>query len=134
MKTLKLTLTMLLLSVAWSYAQYIPMIMVEKIKDEQVPAVVLQTFENEFDCIKADINGGAWYSHFEHTNATPGDQGKPGTSRAIPLHYSYKGKKDGKKVEIKFTPEGKLVHVKGLKAKSSIKPPLIEEGGFFKLN
>lgn len=114
MKMLKTSLAMLLLSVAWSYAQTIPMNMVEKIKDEQVPAAVLQTFDDEFGSIKADIKGGAWYSHFEHTTATPTDQGKPGTSRAIPLHYSYKGKKDGKKVEIKFTPEGKLVHTKGL--------------------
>lgn len=118
MKTLKLTLTILLLSIAWSYAQ-IPMNMVEKIKDEQVPAAVLKTFENEFASQKGDIKGGAWYAHFEHTTATSADQGKSGTSRAIPLHYSYKGKKGNEKVEIKFTPEGKLLHVKGLEDKSS---------------
>lgn len=114
MKALKLTAIMLFLSVTWTYAQNIPMNMVEKIKDEQVPAAVLKTFESEFGSIKADIKDGAWYSHFQHTTATPPDQGKPGTSKAIPIHYSYKGKKDSKNVEIKFTPEGKLVHTKGL--------------------
>lgn len=112
MKTLKLTLTMLLLSIAWSYAQ-IPMNMVEKIKDEQVPAAVLKTFEKEFANQKSDIKVGAWYAHFEHTSDGPGK------SRAIPLHYSYRGKKGNDKVEIKFTPEGKLVHAKGLEDKSS---------------
>lgn len=105
---------MLFLSTVWSFAQTIPMNMVEKIKDEQVPVAVLKYFESEFAMTKTDIKSGAWYAHFEHTTATPGDQGKPGTSRAIPLHYSYKGKKDGKNVEIKFTPEGKWVSSKGL--------------------
>lgn len=117
MKTLKLTLLVLLTSAAWSYAQTIPMNMVEKIKDEQVPVAVVKTFESEFGTIKTTIQGGAWYSHFEHTTATPASQGTSGTSRAIPIHYSYKGEKDGKKVEIKFTPEGKLVQTKGLESK-----------------
>ena len=70
--------------------------MVEKIKDEQVPVAVLKSFEDEFASVKTEIKSGAWYAHFEHTTATPGDQGKPGTSRAIPLHYSYKEKKTAK--------------------------------------
>lgn len=114
MKTLKFTLSFLLLSAVWTFAQTIPMNMVEKIRDEQVPVSVLKTFENEFASAKADIKGGVWYAHFEHTTAIPSDQGKPGTSRAIPLHYSYRGKKEGKNVEIKFTPEGKWVSSKGL--------------------
>lgn len=117
MKTLKLTAVMLLLSAVWSYAQTTPMTMFEKIKDEQVPAAVLQTFEQEFGSTKMQIKGGAWFSHFQHTTAAPADQGTPGTSRAIPLYYSYQGKKNGKKVEIKFTPEGKLVSSKGLEHK-----------------
>lgn len=119
MKTLKLTFTMLLISVVWSYAQTIPMTMFEKIKDEQVPAAVLKTFETEFGQIKDDIQKGAWYAHFEHTVNKPADQGTAGTSRAIPLHYSYIGKMDGKKVEIKFTPKGKLASTKGLEEKTS---------------
>lgn len=111
MKTFKLTLTLLLLSAAWSYAQ-IPMTMVEKIKDEQVPAAVLKTFESDFGTVKSDIKGGAWYAHFEHTSdATTAN---PDRSKAIPLHYSYKGKKGDNKVEIEFTPEGKLIRAKGM--------------------
>ena len=91
--------------------------MVEKIRDEQVPVAVLKTFESEFGSLKNDIKGGAWYAHFEHTaDATPAN---PGRSKAIPLHYSYKGKKNNNRVEIKFTPEGKLVHTKGLENSSS---------------
>lgn len=118
MKTLKFTLSFLLLSAIWTFAQTIPMNMVEKIKDEQVPVAVLRTFDSEFAYAKADFKRGAWYAHFEHTTATTGDQGKPGTSRAIPLHYSYKGKNDGKNAEIKFTPEGKWVSSKGLRDKA----------------
>ncbi len=88
-----------------------------KNQDEQVPVAVVKTFESEFGAIKTSIQHGAWYSHFGHTTATPASQGTSGTSRAIPIHYSYKGEKDGKKVEIKFTPEGKLVYAKGLEDK-----------------
>lgn len=85
--------------------------MVEKIRDEQVPVAVLKKFESEFGPLKNDIKGGAWYAHFEHTaDATPAN---PGRSKAIPLHYSYKGKLGEKKVAFEFTPEGKLVHAKG---------------------
>ncbi len=104
----------MLLGAAWSYAQT-PMNMKEKIKDEQVPAAVMKTFESDFSAEKNDIKEGSWYSHFEHTSdATPTD---PTRSKAIPIHYSYIGKKDGKNVEIKFTPDGKFVSSKGLKAK-----------------
>lgn len=118
MKTLRFTFSFLFLSAVWTFGQTIPMNMVEKIKVEQVPVAVLKTFENEFASAKADIKGGVWYAHFEHTTAVPGDQGKPGTSRAIPLHYSYRGKKVGKNAEIKFTPEGKWVSSKGLREKA----------------
>ncbi|WP_339790144.1 hypothetical protein [uncultured Imperialibacter sp.] len=119
MKTFKLTIAMLLISAVWSYAQTIPMTMFEKIENNQVPAAVLKTFETEFGQVKNDIQKGAWYAHFEHTVDKPADQGTAGTSRAIPLHYSYIGKMDGRKVEIKFTPEGKLATTKGLEEKTS---------------
>ena len=119
MKTLKLTAVMLLLSAVWSYAQTIHMTMFEKIKDDQVPAAVLQTFESNFGQIKKNIKNGAWYAHFEHTSAskdTPSYSSYDDSNRpmAIPLHYSFLGKMEGKKIEIKFTPQGKLAVTKGL--------------------
>ncbi|HNP94024.1 MAG TPA: hypothetical protein PKJ63_00300 [Cyclobacteriaceae bacterium] len=123
MKTLKLTAALLLISVVCSYAQNIPMNMFEQIQDEQVPAAVLKTFEEEFGQVKDDIKKGVWYAHFEHTSATTGEQSygsyvEPSKPMALPLHYTYQGKKAGKKVEIKFTPDGKLVYAKGLDQKS----------------
>lgn len=111
MKTLKMTFAMLLVTVSWVFAQ-IPMTMNEKIKDEQVPAAVLKTFESEFGAVKSEIKNGAWYAHFEHTSDATATN--PERSKAIPLHYSYKGKKGSDKVEIQFTPEGKLEHAKGM--------------------
>ena len=113
MKTLKLTVIMLLTSAVWSNAQD-AMTMFEKIRDEQVPVKVLKTIESDFAQIKKEIKNGEWYAHFRHTIDTHANQGTAGTSKAIPLHYSYIGKMDGKKVEIKFTPEGKLATTKGI--------------------
>ncbi len=119
MKTLKLTLSFLLLSTVGLFAQNIPMTMFEEIKGEQVPATVLKTFETEFGQIKNNIKKGVWYAHFEHTPAASTSQSygtyvESTKSMAVPLHYSYKGKLDGKNVEIKFTPQGNLAYTKGL--------------------
>ena len=113
MKTLKLTVFILLLGIVGAYAQD-SMTMFEKIRDEQVPVAVLKTFEADFSQIRNEIKNGEWYAHFRHTIDTHANQGTAGTSKAIPLHYSYIGKMDGKKVEIKFTPEGKLATTKGI--------------------
>lgn len=113
LKSLKLTVFILLLSVVGAYAQD-SMTMFEKIRDEQVPAAVLKTFESDFGQIRNEIKNGEWYAHFQHTVVKHADQMTPGTSKAIPLHYSYIGKIGKEKVEIKFTPGGKLANTKGI--------------------
>ncbi len=113
MKKLRFLLYILILGTA-SYVNaqnQIPMIMFEKIEDEKVPVAVLQTIQSEYPDYKEVIKNGAWYSHFGHTvDMTSKDQ----NPRAIPWHYSYRGKLEKKNVEIRFTPDGKLVKAKGV--------------------
>lgn len=115
MKTVRNLLMVLAMGAAWSTFAQIPMNMNEKIREEQVPVAVLKTLQADFSTIKNEITNGNWYAHFEHTaNASLANSAG---SRAIPLHYSFKGKVDGNKVELKFTPEGKLVTAKGVDLK-----------------
>ncbi len=113
MKKLKFALGILFLSAA-SYAgaqNQIPMIMFEKIDDEQVPVAVIQTLESEYPDYKDVIKNGVWYSHFGHTVDRSGDVQKP---TYTPWHYTYRGKLEKKNVEMRFTPDGKMVRAKGM--------------------
>jgi hypothetical protein len=77
----------------------------EKIKEDEVPVAVRKAFENDFGKIPED---GTWTVNF-----TVLQEG--GKSLAKPVSYTFRKGNKGDKIEVRYSPEGKLDTVKGLK-------------------
>ena len=78
----------------------------KKIKKDEVPAVVQTSLQNDFDLASPD---GTWTLQYSESSA---GAGKPAILK--PVCYTFYQKNDGNKVEIQFSPEGKLEHAKGI--------------------
>ena len=77
----------------------------ERIKEEEVPVAVRIAFENDFGKIPED---GFWIVHFNVTN-------EGGKTTAKPISYTFRKGNKGDKIEVRYSPEGKLDTVRGLK-------------------
>ena len=82
-----------------------PVKKVEKIKEEEVPVAVRKAFEEDFGKIPED---GTWTVNF--TVVSEG-----GKSMAKPLSYTFRKGNKADKIEVRYSPEGKLDTVHGLK-------------------
>jgi len=78
----------------------------KKLKQDEVPAVVQTSLQNDFDLASAD---GTWSLLYSESNA---GADKPAILK--PVAYTFYKKKDGNKIEIQFSPTGKLEHTKGI--------------------
>lgn len=76
----------------------------ERIKEEEVPVAVRIAFENDFGKIPED---GFWIVHFNVTN-------EGGKTTAKPISYTFRKGNKGDKIEVRYSPEGKLESSKGL--------------------
>lgn len=75
-----------------------------RVPEEQIPVAIRNAFQEEFDL---ENQKGAWYIYFEQKNVNS-------RKVATPLAYIYRGKKDGKRVEIKYDPAGTVTSMKGI--------------------
>lgn len=76
----------------------------EKIKDDQVPAAILEAFHHDFGKIP---DGGYWTANIEVA--------QDGVRSVVkPLSYTFHKKNNGEKIEVRYLPEGKLEFSKGL--------------------
>lgn len=82
-----------------------PVKKVEKIKEEEVPIAVRQAFINDFGSIPGQ---GNWSVNF--TVIHNGEK-----AIAQPTSYTFRKGSKSEKVEVRYSPEGKLVAAKGLK-------------------
>jgi hypothetical protein len=113
MKKILVSLALIICSVASVLAQ------VEKtvvVKEDEVPVAVRIAFKKDFNLVSET---GNW----KLTYAMSSQDGK---NIATPLVYSYAKKEDGKKIAIKYTPEGKLTSFKGVD--KAIENTLASEG------
>jgi hypothetical protein len=78
----------------------------KKVKQDEVPALVQTSLQNDFDIASED---GTWSLEYSESSA---GVGKPAILK--PVAYTFRQKKDGNKVEIRFSPTGKLEHTKGI--------------------
>lgn len=82
-----------------------PVKKVEKIKQEEVPVIIRQAFINDFGSIPGE---GTWSVNF--TVIHDGEK-----TVAQPTAYTFKKGSKSERVEVRYSPEGKLVAAKGLK-------------------
>lgn len=82
----------------------------KKVKQDEVPALVQTSLQNDFDLASED---GTWTLHYSESSA---GVGKPAVFK--PVSYTFHQKKDGNKVEIRFSPTGHLEHAKGIEKPS----------------
>lgn len=78
----------------------------KKVKKDEVPALVQTSLQNDFDLASAD---GTWSLRYSELNAGVGK-----SAILKPVAYTFHQKKDGNKIEIQFSPTGKLEHTKGI--------------------
>ncbi|MBX2942631.1 MAG: hypothetical protein KF860_09815 [Cyclobacteriaceae bacterium] len=79
---------------------------IKKVKQDEVPAIVQFSLHNEFDLAP---EAGTWsLQYLKSSNRV----GQPALLK--PLAYTFHQKKDGNKIEIRFSPEGALEHSKGI--------------------
>jgi hypothetical protein len=81
-----------------------PVKRVERINEDEVPVAVRKAFENDFGKIPED---GIWTVNF-----TVVQEG--GKSTAKPFSYTFRKGNKGDKIEIRYSPEGKLDTARGL--------------------
>ena len=101
----KLVLTILMISSLNILLISQPVKKVERIKEEEVPVAVRVAFENDFGKIPAE---GFWTVNF--TVTTEG-----GKQTAKPISYTFRKGNKGDKIEVRYSPEGKLDTSKGIK-------------------
>lgn len=82
-----------------------PVKKVEKIKQEEVPIIVRQAFINDFGSIPGE---GTWSVNFTVIN--DGEK-----TIAQPTAYTFRKGSKSERVEVRYSPDGKLVAAKGLK-------------------
>ena len=78
---------------------------VEKINEDEVPVAVRKAFEEDFGKIPED---GTWTVNFTVVNEN-------GKSMAKPFSYTFRKGSKGDKIEVRYSPEGKLDTSRGLK-------------------
>lgn len=76
-----------------------------RITEEEVPAIVRQAFIHDFGSIPPD---GNWSILFQVNH-----DGEKATAQ--PLSYTFKRGDKSERIEVKYSPEGKLITSKGLK-------------------
>lgn len=101
----KILLTIIILSAVNTFLVSQPVKKMEKIKEEEVPVAVRLAFQNDFGTIPAD---GVWIVNFTVTN-------EGGKSIAKPVSYTFRKGNKSNKIEVRYSPEGKLDTSKGLK-------------------
>ena len=102
-------LTLLILGSVNVFMLSQPVKKVERIKEEEVPVAVRKAFEEDFGKIPED---GIWTVNFTVVN-------EGGKSMAKPLSYTFRKGNKGDKIEVRYSPEGKLDTVRGLKKVNS---------------
>jgi hypothetical protein len=83
----------------------------KKVPEEQVPILVRNAFEQEFNVGEEDKKG-TWFIYYEHHN----EGSRP---VAKPLAYIYRTRKAGDKVEIKYNATGQFESAKGISRKET---------------
>lgn len=81
-----------------------PVKRVEQIKEEEVPVAVRVAFENDFGKIPEN---GIWTVNFTVVN-------EGGKTIAKPTSYTFRKGSKGDKIEVRYSPEGKLDTSRGL--------------------
>jgi len=82
-----------------------PVKRVENLKEEEVPVAVRIAFVNDFGNIP---EGGTWTVNFTVVNEN-------GKSVAKPIWYTFRKGNKHEKIEVRYSPDGKLDLAKGLK-------------------
>lgn len=77
----------------------------ERIKEEEVPVAVRLAFENDFGKIPDE---GFWTVSFTVVN-----EGEKTTAK--PIAYTFRKGNKGDKIEVRYSPEGKLETSRGIK-------------------
>jgi hypothetical protein len=81
----------------------------EKINADQVPVAILESFQNDFGKIP---DNGYWTANIEIE--------RDGARSVVkPLSYTFHKKSKDEKVEVRYSPDGKLEFVKGLEKVTS---------------
>ena len=101
----RLILTLLIISSVNAFMFSQPVKKVERIKEEEVPVAVRNAFTTDFGKIPED---GTWTVNFLVVNEN-------GKYVAKPTSYTFKKGSKGEKIEVRYSPEGKLDTSKGLK-------------------
>ena len=103
MKKIILTVVVLMALVIGTQAQ--PVKKVERINEEEVPALVRQAFVNDFGTIP---DAGTWTVNFFviHEGAKLSAQ---------PTAYTFRKGNKHDRIEVRYSPDGRLDSVKGLK-------------------
>ena len=101
----KIVLTLLIISFINGVLISQPVKKVERINEEEVPVAVRVAFENDFGKIPED---GTWTVSFTVIN-------EGGKTTAKPISYTFRRGNKADKIEVRYSPEGKLETSKGLK-------------------
>ena len=101
----RFVLTLLLISSMNGLLISQPVKKAERIKEEEVPVAVRVAFENDFGKIP---EGGNWTVNFNVVN-------EGGKTMAKPVSYTFRKGNKGDKIEVRYSPEGKLDTARGLK-------------------
>jgi hypothetical protein len=100
----RFVLTLLIISSVAGVLISQPVKKVERIKEEEVPVAIRAAFESDFGKIPED---GIWTVNFIVTN-------EGGKTTAKPISYTFRKGNKGDKIEVRYSPEGKLEASKGL--------------------
>lgn len=98
-------LTLIILSSFNAFLISQPVKKVERIAEEEVPVAVRVAFEHDFGEIPED---GIWTVNFTVVN-------EGGKTIAKPTSYTFRKGNKGDKIEVRYSPEGKLDTSRGLK-------------------
>lgn len=103
----KLTLLFLLLLLVTGYVHAQALSETLKITEDQVPASIKKSCEKEFGEIP---EGGNWTVRINRTK-------EQGRVVATPVSYTYTDKSKRDKIEVRFSPDGDILNLKGLARK-----------------
>jgi hypothetical protein len=102
MKKIMIAFTFMLASASVLMAQHVKKI--AEVKSEQVPVAVKNAFQEDFGTIPDE---GTWT--VAYYVSTDGNK-----TSAKPVSYTFAKGKKSEKIEVRYTPEGKLESAKGL--------------------
>lgn len=109
MKKLMFAALMCVLSTGMLLAQSSGIEKSKKITKDEVPVAVQASFQENFSLNQDE---GSWFLQFEK-------HGEGGTISFKPIAYTYKQKNGKEKIEIRFSPTGKLEQSKGVEKKTN---------------